>query len=276
MRRPLSVLMGTHRWRGYAVAAMASAMLAAGAVCGSPDRQAARTAPGAAPPSVVADAPTYNAPPWAPSPPPVWRTPAPGPTQPGLFADGVTNLARVGTAAWKTYSNSKYGFTFKYPVAWQFAESDSAGHYGPNGEPSYPLHSVSVKNPAAEQGKKIPGVNCTPGVAPNDCVGAPPGLLAFAVEIVRSVPAGFNGCAFQGAIAADAATLDGRTGARCVSEYPNDRSRTVAISFMLGDGNDLEIQLSRGNTVTPAQQAVLETVLSTFTFLPAPRPGATP
>ncbi len=79
MRRPVSVLMGTHRWRGYAVAAMASAMLAAGAVFGSPGRQAAVPVT----PAISASTPTpAQTPPMqaTPTQPPTSPTPAPVPT----------------------------------------------------------------------------------------------------------------------------------------------------------------------------------------------------
>ena len=128
-----------------------------------------------------------------------------------------------------------------------------------------------MKNPAAEQGKKIPGVNCTPGLAPTDCVGAPPGLLGFAAAVWNTE------CGFAGTlIVSDVVSMSGRQGARCVVEYPNDNTRTVAIAFALAAPDYLVVELDRGNAVTPAQQAILETVLSTFTFLPAPLPGATP
>lgn len=204
-----------------------------------------------------------------PTPPPVEvRTAIPGADKGGLFADGIANLATVDAANWKTYSNSKYAFKFQYPADWQLAELDSTGLHGPHGEPYYPLHSVEVRNPLAEQGQKIPGQNCT--AAANDCPGPPPGYMRFAVEI-------WDGqCNVAGdLIASDTASLSGRQGARCVVEYPNDKSRSVAISFPLGEGNYLVVELDKGNSVAPPRQAVLETILSTFSFVEgAPPQGA--
>ncbi|MDE3096887.1 MAG: hypothetical protein KGK07_12940 [Chloroflexota bacterium] len=253
--------MGTHRWRGYVVAALASATLAAGAVCGSPGRQAAPTVPVGAPPSAVAGAQTVYVPPV----PLVVHTPLPGAAQAGLFADGITNLATVSTTTWKTYSNSTYGFTFKYPANWSLSETDSAGHYGPNGEPSYPLHSVSVTNPAAEQGANVPGKNCNQ----SSCIGPPPKMLGFYVAIWNSQ------CGAAGdLVVSDKWTIDGKQGSRCVLQSQNDNaSRFTYISFPEGDGiNFLTVSLEKGRGVLPSEQQVLETILSTFTFAVASTP----
>ncbi|GEM_PF-5071860 len=198
----------------------------------------------------------------ATQPPVVIRTPIPGVAKEGLFADGVANLPTLGVTGWKTYANDKLGLTFRYPPDWQLTESDSTGHYGPNGEPFYPLFRVEVHNPPAEQGEKIPGKNCS--AAANDCAGPPPGLLAFSAAIWGS-----GSCNVSGElIASDSTTIAGRPGTRCVVEYPNDKSRTTAIAIALDDGKYLVVKVERGNAVASADQAVLETVLSTLVFPP--------
>lgn len=254
-------------WRQYFIATLAgSVLLIAGAACGSPQSTSLPATPTQPPASPTPGGVPSSAATAMPTPPPVEvRTAIPGADKGGLFGDGITDLATVDAANWKTYSNNKYAFEFQYPADWQFAESDSAGFHGPHGEPSYPLHRVEVRNPVADQGQKIPGQNCT--AAANDCPGPPPGLMSFAVEIEDSQ------CNIAGSlIASDTASLSGRQGARCVVEYPNDKSRSVAISCPLGDGNYLVVELDTGNSVPPSRQAVLETILSTFSFVE----GATP
>jgi hypothetical protein len=236
------------RWSLYGLAAAALLLTAAAPVCGSPDQSSAAT-----------PAPTAPAAPTLPPPPPiVVRTPIAGAAKGGLFADGVTNLASANTAGWKTFSNSKYGFTFRYPADWLLSESDSSGLHGPNGEPYNPLYRVQVGNPAAEAGQKIPGQNCTA----NDCAGPPPGYMAFTVAIWS-----LDQCDISGdLVAVDTMNLGGRKGARCVVEYPMDYSRTTEIWVRLTDGNSLSVIIEKGNSVAPGQQATLETMLSTFAF----------
>jgi hypothetical protein len=257
----------TRHWRRYFVPALVGfTLLTGGAVCG-PVNQNSATTPASVAPSAAAVRPT--------PPPPVVRTPIPGAAKGGLFADEITNLATVDASNWKTYSNTKYAFKFQYPADWQLVESDSTGRHGPHGEPAYPLHAVEVRNPLTDQGQKIPGENCTD--AANDCPGPPPGYMRFAVVIEDSQ------CNIAGSlIASDTASVSGRQGARCVVEYPNDKSRSVAISFPLGDGNYLVVELDKGNSVPSPRQAVLETILSTFSFVEGATPeaatpqGATP
>jgi len=260
---------------GLVLSAIALTALA----CGQPRTtlQQTQTAESATVAPATADTPAPGAPaaytvtpPMSPIPPlPAVRTPIPGAAEDGLFADGVSHLEHVDTAGWKTYSNSKYGFEFQYPADWELRELDNSGHVGLHGEPSYPLYRVEVRNPPAEQGQKVPGQNCTAAV--NDCPGPPPGFTGFIIAIW-----GWGECNISGdLIVSDTVALSGRQGARCVVEYPNDKSRTVAIYVSLPGGTYLGAELDKGNSVTPAQQAALETILSTFTFMvgvaPTPR-----
>jgi hypothetical protein len=247
-----------------AIVVLAALSLAA-AACGNPltTAEQTQTAVAVGSPATTQAATVATPGSTATQPPVVIRTPIPGAAKEGLFADGVTNLPTATTTDWKTYTNNKYGFTFQYPPDWQLTESDSTGHYGPNGEPFYPLFSVEVSNPVAEQGEKIPGQTCS--AEANDCPGPPPGLLAFSASIW-----GTDSCGVAGdLIASDSATIAGHPGTRCVVEYPNDKSRTTAIAVSLDDRTYLVIQVARGNAVAPADQAVFETVLSTIVFSPA-------
>jgi hypothetical protein len=180
-----------------------------------------------------------------------------GAVKPGLFADGVINLPAAVTTGWKTYTNTTYGFSFQYPADWVVAESDSAGHLGPHGEPAYPKHWVRAENPPNEQGEKIPGVNCSQDAG--DCIGAPPTLLAFAVAIWDTP------CPFDGALITDnSATIAGQAGRRCVVEYPNDHTRTVGMSLRITGSDYLVVELDVGNSVSESGEAVLATMLSAF------------
>lgn len=187
------------------------------------------------------------------------RTPIPGADKGGLFADGVQNLPRADTSGWKTYSNDKYTYSFKYPPNWELEETDSAGLTDPQGRPAYPLQAATVKNPFAERGQNQPGVNCVDAA----CIAPLPKALGFYVAI-ESGHCGVSG----DLVVADTFTVDGRQGDRCVIESPNDKvSRVVHISFPLGDGkNFLKIAFERGRNVSPGEQGPLETILSTFKF----------
>jgi hypothetical protein len=186
------------------------------------------------------------------------RTVIPGADRGGLFADGVVNLALVDTSTWKTYANAQYGYSFMYPPTWELIETDSGGRTGPQGQPSYPRQSALVRNPAAEQGANVRGQNCVDA----GCIEAPPFFLAFQASITRGA------CNVAGdLLAEDVLTINGRVSQRCVVRSAFDQStREVAIAFPIASGEHLKLILARGRQVTSAQQAVLETVLSTFTL----------
>lgn len=195
--------------------------------------------------------------PLPPKPTPELRTPISSVPSPGVFADGRTGLPPVDSSSWKAYSDEAYGFSFSYPPDWSLFVSPVNHDHGPNGEPAYPLFSVQLENPVSEQGAKVPGVTCA--ADGNDCHGAPPGYLDFRVELWPE-PCGVAGLL----IASDSADVAGKTAERCVVEYPNDKSRTAVFAFARADGTYLKVILDRGNDVSAANQAALETILSTF------------
>jgi hypothetical protein len=193
------------------------------------------------------------------------RTPIAGANKGGLFGDGVVNVPKVDTSGWKTYSNARYGYSFKYPPNWALDERDNAGHHGPNGEPSYPLQEVTVANPLEDQGKNLPGTNCQG----SGCNGAGPNALGFDVRILNAL------CNIPGdLIVIDTFAVNGKQGSRCVLQSQGDKiTRATSIGFPLGDGtNFIEVLLQRGRAVSPQEQAILETILSTFTI----NKGSTP
>jgi hypothetical protein len=185
------------------------------------------------------------------------RTPVAGADKGGLFGDGVTNLPKVDTKGWKTYSNAKYGYRFIYPPDWLLQETDNSSLHGPNGEPAYPLQAVDLTNPPAEAGQNILGQNCDG----DGCIGAPPRAMAFLVHIVNGL------CNRPGdLIASDTLSVSGATASRCVlASQSANAVRTVSLGFPLGDGtNFVEVTLQRGRDVEPAEQAILETILASL------------
>jgi hypothetical protein len=186
------------------------------------------------------------------------RTPVAGADLGGLFADGVKDLPLVDTSDWKTYSNDEYGYSFMYPGDWEFSERDNDGRHGPNGEPAYPIHQLVIQNPAAEAGENIPGENCEEA----GCEGPTPKVLGFYVGVWPSL------CDIPGElISRDTWLVDGRDGDRCVIQDYDTPTRFVYIGFPAGDSGDLlVIALERGREIGPDEQAVLETILSTFKF----------
>jgi hypothetical protein len=202
------------------------------------------------PPRTATPRPTAEA-------PSLTRTVIPGADRGGLFADGVVNLALVDTSTWKTYTNAQYGYSFMYPPTWELTERDSTGFTGPRGLPAYPLQSARVRNPANEAGRNIPGQTCQNV----QCQGPPPSLIALEVRIENGQ------CGIVGdLVAQDTVVVDARQGNRCVLESSNDKSRITSVSFPRGNGLYIWITLERGRSVVPDQQAVLETILSTFVF----------
>jgi hypothetical protein len=184
----------------------------------------------------------------------------PGADKGGLFADGVVNLPRVDTTDWKTYANAKYGYSFRYPSTWELVESSSEGRTGPRGEPSYPLQSARVRNPGAEQGQNIRGQNCIEA----GCIEPPPNFLSIEFAVHSGICGGAGDL-----LARDTPLINGRQSQRCVVRSAYDRATVaVYVDFPLGPGNYLKAVLTRGRGVTPQQQAVLETVLSTLSFTP--------
>ncbi len=185
------------------------------------------------------------------------RTPIAGANKGGLFGDGITNLPKVDTSGWKTYSNAKYGYSFKYPPDWVVQETDNSPFHGPNGEPYYPLQAVDVGTPASQAGKNIPGENCQG----DGCIGAGPKAMAFLLHIVNGL------CNRPGnLIALDTVSINGTTSSRCIlASQSGNAVRTVSFGFPLGDGtNFIEVTLQRGRDVEPAQQATLETILASL------------
>ena len=195
-------------------------------------------------------------------PPRIVRTAIPGPPGQGLFGDGVTNLPALDTTAWLAYSSSKYGYSFKYPATWKLMESSNEGNRGPTGEPAYPLQFVLVQNSLSDQGKNVAGQNCVG----SGCIGPGPKALSFGVAIVSSA------CNAPGdLVTLDSIVVGGASGSRCVlqaQDLNQLKSRSVFIALPSNGVYSLEISLARGREAGSSDQALLETILSTFLLKP--------
>lgn len=187
------------------------------------------------------------------------RVVIPGADKGGLFADGVTNLPKVDTSTWKTYSNTKYGYSFKYRPTWRLQETDNSGLTGPGGEPAYPLQAVAVHRPEMEQGRNLPSTNCVS----DECNLPPPTYLGFFVSLLNAA------CNTPGdLLASSTISFAGRQAERCVIKSPRESvGSIVSLAFPYPDNkNFIVVSMQRGRSTSPSEQAILETMLSTLTL----------
>lgn len=202
-------------------------------------------------------------PPWATPPAPFVRTVVPGPKGGGIFADDVNTVPpQVDTSGWKTYENKKFGYSFKYPPSWVItSESDSSDCRGPGGRLCFPIQHVSFTNPREEWA-------APPGCEDETCLANAPKLLQFGVEIIDESCPGAGDIVVQ-----DKVTLNSKSVDRCIALSDFDkRVRGVAVAFryttdlFVGREFFLVVYMSKGATVTPAEQSILDAMLTSFRF----------
>jgi hypothetical protein len=181
------------------------------------------------------------------------RVVTPGLDRGGLFGDGIQDLSSVDTSDWRTYTNSKWSYSFKYPKEWEIEEFEGA----PTGSP---IQWVRARNRTDERGENVPGQNCQGAL----CEAAPPGVLNFGVTVDHNVLGA--SCPLLGPlIVQDSRAVSGKQAQRCVVLQVADSPPTVRITIPLDQELVLGVLLEKGRQRTSrTDQAILETILSTL------------
>jgi hypothetical protein len=191
-------------------------------------------------------------------------TPIPGADRGGLFGDGRQGLARPDTSTWSTYTNSKWGYSFRYPPDWQLRQGEAGpDHIDVGGIfPRYPRQRVDLQNPRSEHGTTNLGPDC-----PFPCTW-PSNILFF--EITFDLP-GFWCGAGPFLVLVDVRHVSERLAHRCVSRAgAESENRAVHLAFPWPDIESkglaliMKIVLVKGHAVSPTDQAVLEAILDSL------------